>query len=413
MDRMDPAARLNRTLERTHPAAFRGLSDLGRRIYFPVDIPAQSAEARGCAINATIGEVTDGSGNPLVLAALRERVPDLDPKQVFLYSAQGGDPELRRLWGARLSRHGAVPATLPLVSCGITHGLSLVGDLFVDPDTTVLLPRPGWGNYRLIFGVRRGGRVVPYNVVTPTGLDLDGIADALAQVQGKALLLLNFPSNPTGYSPSIAEIQALVALLVAHPGPLTVVLDDAYQDMVWEPGHLPRSLFFELANADPGRLLVVKLDGATKELFFFGARVGFLTFLASGEAGDALTDKARGMLRATVSAMPGPSQALVRAALQHPDIEAQRAATLAEVQRRYHALKSAMHEFDLPHLPFNSAFFALVPVKGDADAIRRRLIAEASVGVVSFQDFGALRLGYGSLRLEDVRRLVEAVRERI
>lgn len=413
MGRMDAADRLNQILASHHPAALRGLSDLGRRIYFPIDIPAQSAEARGCAINATIGEVTDGFGNPLVLPALQARVPDLDPKQVFLYSAQGGDPELRRLWAARMARHGDVAATLPLVTCGITHGLSLAADLFADPDTEVLLPRPGWGNYRFIFGVRRGARLVPYNVVNQAGLDLDAIAAALGAVKGKAVLLLNFPSNPTGYSPSVAEIAALSALLKAHPGPLTVIFDDAYQDMVWEQGHLPRSLFYELADADPERLVTVKLDGATKELFFFGARVGFLTFGATGAAGEALTDKARGILRATVSAMPGPSQALVRAAMQHPDIEAQRAATLGEIQRRYRALKAAMDEVGLAHLPFNSAYFALVPVAGDADAIRRRLIAEASVGVVSFQDYGALRLGYGSLRIEDIPRLVQAVKERV
>ena len=51
---MDPVSRLNASIEAHLPAAWRCLSPLGRRFYFPVDIPAQSAEARGTAINATI-----------------------------------------------------------------------------------------------------------------------------------------------------------------------------------------------------------------------------------------------------------------------------------------------------------------------------------------------------------------------
>lgn len=410
---MDPATRTNELLAHHHPAAFRVLSDLGRRVYFPLDIPAQSAEARGCEINATIGEVTDGQGQPLTLPTIGRHIVGLDPREVFLYAAQGGDPALRRLWGERLRRLGEEPQSLPLVTCGITHALSLAADLFADPDTEVLLPRPSWGNYKLIFGVRRGAQLRSYPATSWSGLDLDGLAAALAKVRGKAVLVLNFPGNPTGYTPTAAEGAALVALLRAQPGPLVVLLDDAYQGMSWEQGLLARSLFYDLAASDPERLLAVKLDGATKELFFFGARVGFLTFGASGPAAEALVDKGKGALRASVSAAPSLSQTLVRKALEDPEVEAQRASTLEVVRLRYEALRTAALAEDLPTYPFNSGFFALVPVSGDADALRRRLIAEAGVGVVSFNEFGALRLGYGSTRAEDIPALVRAVRSRL
>lgn len=410
---MDPATRTNELLDRHHPAAARALSDLGRRVYFPVDIPAQSAEARECAINATIGEVTDGAGQPLTLPAIRDHIVGLEAREVFLYAAQGGEPNLRRLWGERLRKHGDEPLTTPLVTCGITHALSLAADLFADPDTEVLLPRPSWGNYRLIFGVRRGAKLRSYPASSWSGIDLDGLASALAQVKGKAVLVLNYPGNPTGYTPTAEEGKALVALLRAHPGPLVVLLDDAYQGMSWEDGLIARSLFYDLTASDPERLLAVKLDGATKELFFFGARIGFLTFGASGPAGEALVDKAKGALRASVSAAPSLSQALVRKALEHPDLEAQRASTLAIVRARYQALREAALSEDLPTYPFNSGFFALVPVSRDADAVRRTLIKEAGVGVVSFNEFGALRLGYGSTRVEDIPALVRAVRSRL
>ena len=411
---MDPVSRLNASIEAHLPAAWRCLSPLGRRFYFPVDIPAQSAEARGTAINATIGEVTDGAGTPLSLPSLSEHITGLDPRKVFLYAAQGGDAELRRRWGAHLARRGDVPMTTPVVTCGITQGLSLAADLFANEDVTVLLPRPCWGNYRFIFGVRRGAQLAYYPTVSQTGLDLEGLRAALAGVQGKAVLLLNFPNNPTGYTPTQAEIDQLRDLVLAHPGPLVVLLDDAYQDMVWEPGLMSRSLFYDLVErGDPERLLAVKLDGATKELFFFGARVGFITFGANNPGAEALVEKTRGLLRAAISAVPSPSQAMVLAALADPNLQMQRAAILGEVARRYQALKDAVAQEGLPTFPFNSAYFALVPVPGDADALRRRLISEASVGVVSFNEFGALRLGYGSTRVEDIPPLVRAIRARL
>ena len=415
---MDAATRLNNTLDSLHPAAGLALSALGRRMYFPTDIPSQSAEARQSAINATIGEVTDGAGQPLSLGVIAEHIRGLDPREVFLYAAQGGEARLRAAWMERLQRRGDVPLSLPVVTVGITHGLSVVADLFADENTDVLLPRPSWGNYRLIYGLRRGARIHTYPVTGTGGkdgggLDLDGLAAALRGVSGKGVLILNFPGNPTGYSPTLAEVRALVDLIKAQPGPLVVVLDDAYQDMSWEDGLMSRSVFYELADADPSRILAVKLDGATKEYFFFGARVGFITFGATGAAADALIDKARGVLRSSVSTVPTLSQTLVRVALSHPDTDAQRAAVLGEVKRRYQILKQTCLEQDLPTYPFNSGFFALVPVPGDPDALRRRLLAEASVGVVSFNEFGALRLSYGSIRGEDIPPLISAIRARI
>ena len=410
---MDAATHLNQTLDAAHPAAAASLSDLGRRMYFPADIPAQSAEARAARINATIGEVTDGAGQPLALGVMADHLRDLDPREVFLYASQGGEARLRAAWRARLKARGDVPISLPVATAGITHGLSVVADLFADPNTDVVLPRPSWGNYRLIFGLKRGARLHSYPVTGTGGLDLEGLSAALDAVKGRGILILNFPGNPTGYTPTIAEVKALVALVRSQPGPLVVVLDDAYQGMSWEDGLMRRSVFYELADADKDRLLAIKLDGATKEYFFFGARVGFITFGAEGAAADALLEKTRGLLRASVSTVPTLSQTLVRLALEHPDTDRQREAVLAEVKERYRLLKQNCLEQDLPTFPFNSGFFALVPVPGDADLLRRRLLSEASVGVVAFKEFGAVRLSYGSTRQEDIPALVRAIRERL
>lgn len=410
---MDLASRSNAIIDEQLAAAGAALSRLGRRAFFPSDIPAQSAEARGCAINATIGEVTDGRGQPLALPVITEHFSGVDLAEMMLYAPQGGQALLRQRWQDRLKGRRDVPMSLPLVTSGITHALFLAADLFVDEDTDVLLPDPCWGNYKQVFGVRKGGRLRGYPATNGGGLDLDGIARALDSVRGRGVILINFPSNPTGYSPTVAEGEALVALLRAQPGPLVVLFDDAYQDMSWEQGLIARSLFYDLAGRDPDRLIAVKLDGATKELFYFGARVGFITFGADGPGGDALAEKARGLMRSSVSSGVATTQTLVSLALASPQLEPQRRAVLDELRQRYRVLERAVAEEGLRTWPFNSGFFALVPVSGDAELLRRRLLREAGVGVVSFAEARALRLSYGSTRAEDIPALVRAVKERI
>lgn len=410
------AERANRILAGVHPAAARCLSRLGRELYYPRGVPAQAADAAGCSIDATIGQVTDGHRHALPLAAMAQAV-NLDPDETFLYAPQGGRPDLRAAWRRRLAGTlgEAVPLSLPLVTGGLTHGLSLVADLFVDPGTPVLLPDPGWGNYDHIFGTRRGGRLVRYPVMRADrrGIDPDGLERALGQVEGPAVLVLNYPNNPVGYSPTHAEARALMARVTAAPGPLVVVCDNAYAGMVWEPGVLRRGLFADLARLDPARVLAVSIDGATKELFFFGGRVGFLTFGCEGRAAAILEEKAKACARATVSSVAAPSQALVMRALGHPDLQAQRGAILAELESRYRALREALRATHLRTWAFNSGIFALVETRpGDAEAARRRLVAEG-VGVIALPSHDLLRVSYGSASAEVIPALVQALERHV
>ena len=176
---------------------------------------------------------------------------------------------------------------------------------------------------------------------------------------------------------------------------------------------MARSPFYDLAGADPERMLVIKVDGATKELLFFGGRVGFVTFGVEGEAAAVLEEKGTGALRSSVSSLPGPSQALVAAALGDPAAEAQRAVIMGEMAARYRVLKGALDDNGLSYLPFNGGVFALVRVSGDPEAIRKRLITEAGVGVVSSPDAGALRVAYCSVSEDGLVELAQRLRQHL
>ena len=419
---MSKAERLNRLLEENHPAAAACLSPLGRAAAFPQGIPAQAREARDCQYRATIGQITDGRGNPLPLPSMAALLPNLDPKGAFLYAPQGGIPELRTAWRDRMTRElPSAEISNPLVTLALTHGLSLVADLFADRDTEVVVPNPSWGNYKAIFRMRREANLVRWQYFDATGrLNVPAFQDALAQVETKGVVVLNFPGNPTGYTPTAEEAREMVDVLAAHRGaPLVVVCDDAYQGLYHQENVHRRSLFWDLLeNPNPDRILPVKIDGATKEFAFFGGRVGFLTFGANEATGETLNDKAIAISRATVSAMPGPSQQVLLAALEHPDLEPQLEALRTEMTSRYQILHQALSRLvgtPLTPYPFNSGCFALLDVGAGLDAghLRKRLLNEQSVGLVCIADVNALRIAYCSMAPEDiipmVERLVSAV----
>lgn len=409
---MTPKA-LNDILAADHPAAAALLSPFGRRAAMPLGIPQQAEQARNCVRKATIGEITTGGGVPLTLPSIARHFAHLEPRQAFRYAPQAGIAALREAWGAHLRAEEDAPMSLPVVTAGITHGLSICADLFAQPGLPVLLPTPYWDNYEVIFTMKTGAELRPFPFYDEArGFHVRALEAALAALRGPAALLLNFPANPTGYAPTHAEATAIVAAVCAHRHPLVVICDDAYHGLLFDPGAYPRSLFGALSRAvDPARVLVARVDGATKELVFFGGRVGFLTFSATGRAGEALAEKAATIIRATISSASAPAQAAVLQALGSPTLPAEQAAVREVLSRRYHALRAALAANDLAAFPFNGGCFALlpVPVGKDCEVIRRRLIDEESVGTIAWPSANALRLAFCSMEEADIPDLVARV----
>ncbi|MEC7241898.1 MAG: aminotransferase class I/II-fold pyridoxal phosphate-dependent enzyme [Myxococcota bacterium] len=407
--------RLNATIEKHAPAAFQMLSQLGRAAAFPDGVPAQSAEAAGCAYNGSIGQFTDGSGNALGLPEMARHFSSLDSNKALLYPPQLGITELREAWAARTAvRVPGLVLQPPMVTVALTHALSLCADLFSDPETTVLVPNPSWGNYSAVFGLRRGATIQRWDLCDREGsLNVEGFAEALSGISGKVIVIFNFPSNPTGYSPTPAEATALARVIRGYRDPMVVITDDAYQGLVHEESALPHSLFYTLLQAtSPDKNLLIKVDGATKELAFFGGRVGFLTMHAAPEAGDALYDKAAAIARATVSSAPAPSQMAVLSCLRSPNLDEQTQALRNVLFDRYQKVISCLpmlSEVGVSAYPFNSGCFTLLKLPDDQDphTLRRRLISEHSVGLIALPTHNALRLAYCSMASQQIEPALE------
>lgn len=418
---MSDAENINRTLAQHAPALFRCLSPLGLRSVFPHGIPAQASEAAGARLNATIGQVTDGAGAPLPLPVLEAFVPGFDRKQSFLYGPQPGLPEVRSLWRQRQLRLAGRERGLfssPFLTHGLTHGIALVADMLVDEQTTVILPDPSWENYELLFTLRAPAKVVTYPFYRDGRFNLEGLADCLERSTGKVVVVLNFPANPTGYSPTVAEAERIADCLAAHRGPAVFLVDDAYQGVVHQPGLLDHSIYWQLADrVDAERAVVLKVDGATKELLFFPSRIGFLSASLNEPAAAAWENKLNCVVRGTVGSPAGPTQTMLLQALRDPERTAREfAAVTAEITARYRTLVAALDGLNNPRLrsfPHNSAYFALVGVDPSipVEQVRTRLVRERSVGTIAIPSVNALRIAYCSTRAEDLPEIVRHIDE--
>ena len=406
---------LNDLIDQEHPSLGKALSSFGRRVYAPKGIPFQAQQAAGCKVNATIGQITDGKGQPLPLDRLAGLMKDLPQKDVFLYSPIQGRERCRTLWKNKLIAEDIRFSTLSLpgVSLGICHALAMATDLFFERGDTLVVPDLYWDNYDQIFEVRHEARMVHYPFYDGTTFNIKGLKQVLDEVSGKVHVLLNFPNNPTGFSPTLNEIKQIADLLVSAAEKRIVVVycDDAYHGLVFEPNATTQSLFFELIDRHPN-LIALKADGVTKELSFFGGRVGFLSLGFSGPVGQYLNEKICGLVRGSVGSPVGISQFLSEEELLDPQHESSFQNLKSILEKRYRVLQAGLSQgspFWTP-LPFNSGCFCLLQLKPglEAEKVRQQLIKDESVGVVSHLD-RYLRIAFCSMTEKDISILLQAL----
>ncbi len=391
-----------------------------RSLRFPHDgILGQSAQAKGAAMNATIGIALEDDGLPMHLQSLARNVR-LPPSEVFPYAGSFGVPALREAWKRHIQQRNPslqADCSLPVVASGITHALAIATHLFADATCPVLAPSPGWDNYRLIVETS-GARMIPYAVFDRSDVfDVSGLQAAIQGVD-RACVLLNFPLNPTGTVPTRDQAHALVNVLRAaaeRGAVLVTIVDDAYAGFVFEEDAYRESLFALLSDCHPN-ILAVKADGASKEDFAWGLRVAFLTYAGkalSSEDLRILEDATAAIVRATTSNACLLSQQLLLHGYQSPTIEGERAKGLAVLRRRFQIATTAARR------PEYADAFSLLPCQGgyflclrpsplvSAEAIRLALLRDEGVGIIAID--GLLRIAFSSLADADIERVFERI----
>lgn len=403
------------------------LSDLGTRIYFPKGIIAQSAEAKklGKTANATIGTALQ-NGKPIILDSVHKFAPELSAAELVSYAPTAGNPDLRAQWKEKIFQKNPGLAgknvSLPVVVPGLTAGISFLSDLFVDEKHPLLAANPSWDNYALIVETRRNSELRQFNMFKDGVFDIDSFRKALAdeaKSSGSVRVILNFPQNPSGYSPTNKEAKEIIAAIKAEAEKGTKIIvwdDDAYFGLNYEEDIYPQSLFAELCDIHEN-VLAVKIDGPTKEDFAWGFRNGFITFGGKGmtdEQYDALVKKLMGLIRSSVSCSTTPSQSIMLRALKEPTLNEEKLSYRKVLESRYKIVRKFVESHKstkLTPLPFNSGYFMSFALNGiDAEELRQRLLNEKGIGTIAI-DSKTLRVAFSSLDEDKIDVVYSAIYE--
>ncbi|MGQ8335831.1 aminotransferase class I/II-fold pyridoxal phosphate-dependent enzyme [Sunxiuqinia sp. A32] len=421
---MNPQAEeLNKIIQSKNPVIYDLLSAKGKNIFFPKKgILGQTADAKGTKINATIGAAVEDNGSPMRLESIASNV-NLDPSLVFPYAPSFGRPDIRAKWKSMIYAKnpslGDKVISLPVVTNALTHGVSMAGYMFVDEGDKVIVPDLFWGNYNLILTHAYGAILDKYKLFKDDHLNLEAFEAKLNEGEiGKKILILNFPNNPTGYSPTTEEVEAMSKIIkdAADKGNKIVIFsDDAYFGLVYEEGIEEESVFSQLCDLHEN-VLAVKVDGPTKEDYVWGFRVGFMTYgIKSGDAElyGALEAKTAGAVRGNISNAANISQSLLLNAFENEAYQSQKDAKYDIMDARYKAVKEALKEDKYAEfftaLPFNSGYFMCVELAEglDGEKIRQILIEKYSIGLINLNN--VLRVAFSAVAASDVKELFEGI----
>jgi aspartate/methionine/tyrosine aminotransferase len=396
-------------------------------------------------INATIGSAygacaeigVPGEGHTtFYLPGLMQFFNELSPNEIFPYAPILGVPEFRAAWRAYIleklkpsGKHLDALISNPAVAPGVTGALAIVSELFLSPSETAILPDRYWENYDNVICSNVGARITTFPFYDGGDFNVAAMKAAVDESlasQGKAVVVLNFPNNPTGFSPCVATAERIAIALeesAVESGKWVIVLcDDAYEGFVYDKSCLRYSVFAEVAGRR--NILAVKLDGISKEFLFYGGRIACITFgvpetcaakrdLLAKE----LEEKVGAVIRSSISNCSHPVQQIIRRAIagKMGVLLAERQRVIEVMRRRWEVYNGEMAKADqkyLKPLPSNSGFFSSVDlVSAKATEVADLLMREYKVGVVPSESAGqnSLRIAFCSVSETDIPKLVYSV----
>ncbi len=424
------ADELNKTIIESNPHIYDMLSDMGKALFFPKGILSQSAEAKVKAdkINATIGIAKEGN-SVLSLSSITQYINGIEPDEYLPYAPSFGIPALREKWKKGLYKKnpslGNQVVSLPVVTSGITHAISVLSDVWVNKGDVIVMPDMMWGNYNMTFCVRNGAKIVHYKAydtaLTKFNIDsFEAVMRKQAEENDKIITILNFPHNPSGYTLSKSEAQRVAQILIAIAQKGTNVIaacDDAYFGLFFEEETSKESLFAKIAGKDK-RLLAVKLDGATKEDYVWGFRVGFVTYAIAGNKDIApvlvaLEKKTAGCIRGNISNCSHLGQTILLKSMCDDNYDALKQEKFDLLKRRALKMKEVLKDpkyadgFEV--YPFNSGYFMCIRLRDvNAEQLRLHLLDNYGTGLISIGEKN-IRVAFSCLEEKDVKILFDII----
>ena len=326
----------------------------------------------------------------------------IDDNMTF-YTHTQGLLSLREKLVEKLERVNGITTTPEQIACapGGVGAIAAMLAAVLEPGDEVLLPDPGWPNYRMM-PPWLGARAVLYPCPPAHGFqpDLDALA-ALVSPRTR-VLVVNSPNNPTGAVYPTSTIAAMIEFAQRHN--LRLLSDECYDQVVLD------GAWTSPASIEPNDPRIATVFTFSKTYAMTGWRLGYLV----GEP--KLVDVATKVLESNSSCVSTISQVAAEAALVGPQNCV--AGMLGAYRRRRDLVLQILKDAELFIAEPTGAFYVMADVSPAGLPSREfafRLLRERGVSVAPGTAFGEVAAGAVRISLassdedlsEGVRRLAE------
>ena len=296
-----------------------------------------------------------------------------------------------------------------LVSTGCKQSIYNLCQATLDKGDEVLIPSPYWVSYP---------EIVKLSDATPIFIETNSDTDF--KVTGKMLqdnitektrmILLNSPSNPSGFIYSEDDLKDIGNVLKNYPD-IIIASDDIYEHIIFN-----NKKFTNILNVCPELYdQTVVLNGVSKAYAMTGWRIGY----AAGDA--SIIGAMKKIQSQSTSCTCSISQAAAKAALDNNNDEVHK--MVNEYQIRSAFLHSELNQIDgIKYKKPEGSFYAFVDVNGLIDKIENinddfelaeYFLNEAGVAVVPGTAFGSknhIRISFAT-SLENLKKAVDRIKK--
>lgn len=295
------------------------------------------------------------------------------------YTSNLGLPRLRRSISDYVQKHFGIryePLSEILVSVGVSEAIDLALRALLNPGDEVVYHEPCYVSYSPSI-IMAGG--VPKAVTTHAeeGFALRAEDLEKAITPRTRVLMLNFPTNPTGASMKPEELEKIAAVCVRHN--LVVLTDEIYSELIYDNGS-----HTSIAALPGMKERTVFLHGLSKAFAMTGWRIGFAC--APAELIEAMMKIHQySILCASIMGQDAAIEALERG---EPSVEMMR----REYERRRNFIVSSLNEMGLECASPRGAFYVFPKITSTGLTSRdfsMKLLKEKKVAVVPGTAFGS------------------------
>jgi len=348
-------------------------------------------------IGLQVGDPDFATPQPILdvaIKAMQDGLTHYGPSRGFL--------DLRQAAASKLSRdHGISynPQKEIIITHGGIHAYYLAMQSILNPGDDVLIPDPSWGTHINMATMLRG------NVIRVPAPAENGFIPYFgtwekALTSKTRVVVLNYPSNPTGAYPTREVLQKLQDFAAANN--LWIISDAVYENLYYGEKPVSAAVF------DGAKERTILVNSLSKTYAMTGWRVGFLA------APERVIENALKAGQNSITCVAPFIQKAAAFALTDPQIQQEVENMRAAYARRREMVIQISRELESEKVlvtPPQGAFYFFLdlrPLKMTSLEICERILEEAGVGLVPGSAFGEQGEGFVRMTIAASDEEVEA-----